>query len=119
MPRVYLTIAAPDFVWEARDGEVVVGRAEVLDGETAWICRIHVHPRHRGLGYASLLLRAVLAYFPDVTVGLAANVLPTGQPGLSRDELTAWYARHGFVSAPVAGDPYRMLRVPPVGSGTT
>ncbi|MFF2619713.1 GNAT family N-acetyltransferase [Kitasatospora sp. NPDC058046] len=102
----------PELVWELRTVDGVVGSAGALDGETIWISRIRIDPRHRGLGYATVLLKAVLAPFGDVPVGLAAAPLPADGSGLDRAELRAWYARHGFRPAPLWGDPDRMLRQP-------
>ncbi|MFJ9900542.1 hypothetical protein ACIQPR_45165 [Streptomyces sp. NPDC091280] len=115
MPVVHLTTSYPEYVWELHTPTDVVARAEALDGEIVRICRITVPLCHRGHGYASLLLRAVLDHFPDVTVGLAASP-PPAAPGLDRTALRAWYARHGFVPAPLRNDPHRMLRPPAPGS---
>ncbi|MFE2039701.1 GNAT family N-acetyltransferase [Streptomyces sp. NPDC059477] len=112
MSVVHLVASRPEFVWELRTSAGPVGHAEALDGESVWITRIIVQPSHRGHGYASLLLHAVLDYFPDTVVGLAACPLPTPEPGLDREELRAWYTHHGFVSAPLSNDPDRMLRPP-------
>lgn len=102
----------PELLWELRTPDGVLGSAEALDGETIWISRIRIAPHHRGHGYATVLLKAVLATFDDVPVGLAAAPLPDGGSGLDRTELRAWYARHGFRPAPLWGDPDRMLRPP-------
>ncbi|WP_240152210.1 GNAT family N-acetyltransferase [Streptomyces mobaraensis] len=112
MPVEQVVTRYPELAWELRTSDGVVGHAEALDGETAWLCRINVQPNYRGHGYASRLLHTVLAHFPDVIVGLAASPLPFAEPGLGRGELHAWYGRHGFVSAPLAGDPHRMIRMP-------
>ncbi|WP_159401689.1 GNAT family N-acetyltransferase [Streptomyces sp. NRRL F-5053] len=106
-----VTTSYPELVWELlNDG--VVGRVEALDGETVWITRINVQPGHRGRGYASILLRTVLASYPDTPIGLAAAPLPDESPALDRGALYAWYTRHGFVHMPMRGDPHRMLRLP-------
>ncbi|MFE0852109.1 GNAT family N-acetyltransferase [Streptomyces mutabilis] len=108
-----LSTRYPELNWELRMQAEVVGSAEALDGETMWISGIRIDPRHRGRGYASTLLKAVLASFDDVPVGLAAVPLPADGPGLDRAELRTWYARYGFCPAPLRGDPDRMLRQPP------
>ncbi|WP_146616602.1 GNAT family N-acetyltransferase [Kitasatospora sp. SolWspMP-SS2h] len=87
----------------------LIGVLEALDGETVWINKIHIDPRHRGRGHASALLTAVLAACDSVPVELAA-LPPTDGPGLGRTQLRDWYARHGFQHAPRPGDPDRMLR---------
>ncbi|MGX5184955.1 GNAT family N-acetyltransferase [Streptomyces avermitilis] len=110
MDIVQLSTRHPELIWELRTQDGVVGSAEALDGETLWISRIRIDPRHRGRGYATVLLRAVLASSDDVPVGLAAVPLPAGGSGLDRAALRTWYARHGFSPAPLRGDPDRMLR---------
>ncbi|MFD6471351.1 GNAT family N-acetyltransferase [Streptomyces goshikiensis] len=112
MPTVDLVSRYPELVWELRTSGAVVGRLEALDGETVWISSIVILPDKRGHGYASLLLDAVLAHFPDITIGLAANPLPSPKGGLDRGQLQAWYGRHGFAPAPMRGDPHRMIRLP-------
>lgn len=105
---IELTTNYPELTWtlHAPNGEPI-GRAEALDGETVWLNRISI-PVHRGHGYATILLKAVLGHFPDVTIGLAA-VPPSTSAGLNRAELQAWYERHGFQPAPQPGDPDRMI----------
>lgn len=117
MPVVKLTTNFPELAWELRISDEVVGRVEALDGETVWISRISVQPPHRGCGYGSLLLRAVLDHFPDTVIGLAASPVPGTEPGFDQSELSAWYTRYGFVPAPLRGDPHRMLRSRPSDSG--
>ncbi|MER5780219.1 GNAT family N-acetyltransferase [Streptomyces mobaraensis] len=108
--EIRLITGSPEYAWVLTIAAGEVGRAEASDGETIWISRIEVHHDHRGRGYGTLLLQAVVAHFPDVTLGLAAHPLPGDRPGPGQGELRAWYGRKGFVPAPMPGDPHRMVR---------
>lgn len=61
-----------------------------------WICGIDVPLSHRGQGYGSKVLKAVLEDADVEKVELRLYVWPMHNPTLSMRELMAWYRRHGF-----------------------
>ncbi|MFI8351276.1 GNAT family N-acetyltransferase [Streptomyces sp. NPDC085596] len=102
---------APRLVWELHTPSGQVGYLDALDIDPLWISHIGVDPRYRRCGHATRLLHAVLAHAPSLPIGLAAAPFPSWQePGLSHDDLCAWYMRHGFRPDPGPEDPYRMIR---------
>lgn len=58
------------------------------------ITRINVPFRFRGVGLASALLKQIIADADEARVDLSIGVNPSD--GLDREQLTAWYMRHGF-----------------------
>ncbi|MGX5185743.1 GNAT family N-acetyltransferase [Streptomyces avermitilis] len=92
---VHVSAEAPRLVWELHTRTERVGYLDALDSESLWISHIGVDPRYRHCGYATRLLRAVLAHAADLPVGLVAAPFPSWrEPGLSHDHLRAWYTRH-------------------------
>lgn len=64
---------------------------------------IWVAPAWRGQGIAHRILRRLLDAADDAEIGVTLYHEPFGEPGLQKDELEAFYGRHGFhrhVSAP-------------------
>ncbi|WP_372412354.1 GNAT family N-acetyltransferase [Streptomyces luteireticuli] len=114
MPLTRTITPYGEAIWELRtDHDETLGRAEALtDGDTILIARITVPRKHRGHGYATHLLNAVLTHFPDSPVEVVASPLTTRHPGLDQAALQAWYTRHGFTPTPRRGDPLLMLRPP-------
>ena len=84
-----------------------------------WILEISVHPSHRGRGYASALLAAVIAHYDGYAFGLScqpftADAWPENLPDavLRQDELVAWYERHGFQKTDDPDDDYWFMARP-------
>ncbi|MFJ6729387.1 GNAT family N-acetyltransferase [Streptomyces sp. NPDC091281] len=101
----------PHIEWEVRTPTEAAAYLKALDGDSVWISHIGVAPEYRGQGLANNLLSAVLAEYSTRVIGLAAAPFPSWrQQGLDHDDLQRWYRRHGFTSAPLPGDPYRMIR---------
>jgi predicted N-acetyltransferase YhbS len=73
------------------------------------ISRINTPMEFRGRGIGSRLLRRACADADAEGIELELVVSPSD--GLDRDELYAWYSRHGFVSVPEV-DKFFMVRKP-------
>ncbi|WP_326581636.1 GNAT family N-acetyltransferase (plasmid) [Actinacidiphila glaucinigra] len=102
------------------DGEDVAIADVQETGDAMWIHDIVVHPDYRGRGYGSALLRSVIARHGQGAIALSCEAVVTSFPGvrntagLTDDELTGWYGRHGFQPDPYAPDyEHRLLRLPP------
>ena len=66
-----------------------------FDLENTWLLtRINVPVKHRGHGYASNLLRRVLADADKEGANLVLEINPSD--GLSKEELERWFYRYGF-----------------------
>jgi GNAT superfamily N-acetyltransferase len=58
--------------------------------------RIKVSPELRGKGHATRALGWLCALADEHEVAITGIVRPFGVKGLNREQLTAWYRRHGF-----------------------
>lgn len=63
-------------------------------GEGLIITRINVPKKHRGKGYASVLLKECIADADETKTTLFLEI--QSSDGLSYEQLEAWYRRHGF-----------------------
>ncbi|MEU1372011.1 GNAT family N-acetyltransferase [Streptomyces sp. NPDC005803] len=102
------------------EGELLTGYVKVLDGDDEIdVSEIGVHPEHRRQGLASTLLKTVLADYPDAPIVASLQPFvaqmehwPFASPGLSLEELKAWFTRLGFQHAPNDIEYDRMRRLP-------
>ena len=62
------------------------------------ISRINVPSAHRGKGYGTRLLSMIINDADREHANLWLEVQPSD--GLTRKQLTSWYARHGFKDGP-------------------
>jgi len=76
------------------DGRLVIADVEELIGHGYAIRRINTPQELRGRGYASRVLRQIIADADREGVRLYLEPAATG--GLSQTQLVAWYRRHGF-----------------------
>ncbi|MEU9752214.1 GNAT family N-acetyltransferase [Streptomyces althioticus] len=72
-----------------------------------WLDEIAVDPAHRGRGHATRLLNAARAHDASTPLRLAARAFVPDRnawdaPGLTDEQLAAWYARHGARPTPTA-----------------
>jgi ribosomal protein S18 acetylase RimI-like enzyme len=77
---------------EARAVLDLIPPGELTPGYT--ISRINVPRQHRGHGYGTRLLSMAIADADSEHADLWLEVKPSD--GLTREQLIAWYARHGF-----------------------
>lgn len=73
--------------------------------DVLWLTNVWTHHEHRKKGYATSIIRAVLAEFGHVTLYL--RVSPYTDRPMSEAQLTAFYARFGFA---FDGSPGVMVR---------
>lgn len=74
---------------------------------------IWVAPDYRGQGIAHRILRRLVETADDVNCGMALYHEPFGEQGLQKDELEAFYNRHGFQRHETTpGGLYRFPRTP-------
>lgn len=66
-------------------------------GEGYLITRISVPEPWRGNGYGSQLLNEIITESDEKGIDLLLEVVPAINYRLDKDQLTAWYERHGFV----------------------
>lgn len=71
---------------------------------------IWVAPQYRGQGLAHDILRALVVAADDADLGIELYHDPFGEEGLRKDELEAFYNRHGFQRHDAA--PSGMVRFP-------
>lgn len=90
--------------YETRSIADLVRPGELTTGWT--ITRINVPENHRGKGNGTRLLEHILEDADKEAVTLWLEVSPSD--GLDREQLVAWYRRHGFTGQP--GD--YMTRLP-------
>lgn len=99
-------------VWlfgEASDPRYVLTEIRPFDGQ------IHISSiasTSRGKRHASAVLKQICALADHHGVVLDLAPEPFGEDGLDRDELEAWYRRHGFESEDEENDESTMQRPP-------
>jgi len=81
-----------------RLSDVNVAIADLCEyyGEGYLITRINVPAPWRGQGYGSQLLREITIESDVKGIDLLLEVIPAIDKRLDKDQLTAWYKRHGF-----------------------
>jgi GNAT superfamily N-acetyltransferase len=101
------------------DGDVLIGYAHAIErANEVWLAEIGVHPKHRGRGVGTVLLKAVIAENAGTQLALSAEPFTPdleGWPwkkGMPATTLAAWYGRHGFHAEPIEDTPHRMVRLP-------
>lgn len=92
---------------------IAFAQAEQCTG-SVWIMELAVHPENRGHGLATRLLTAVIDRLGGQDLELSASPFtPDWKPadqGLDREQLLAWYGRHGFQAAENPQESGHMLR---------
>jgi GNAT superfamily N-acetyltransferase len=96
----------------------LIAFVDIIDcGYELWITDIAVQPDYRSRGLASRLLNSVIHENSGSDIALACCAItmdlqewPKDAGGLPTEALAAWYARHGFRSAPIENAEDRMVR---------
>ncbi len=84
-----------------KDKHIVIGSVSV-DTRYAFSWEmesIHVHHNYQGLGFGSILIRAAIGYADNHQKNMELIVASGGR--MSNQQLTEWYARHGFELAAI------------------
>ena len=85
--------------------------AHIRDGIRE-VTKVHVPLHERRKGYADELLRQVCAEADKERIILALWPEPFGGGEMTREQLVAWYARHGFEA--IQPEPVLMARKPQI-----
>jgi len=66
-------------------------------GKGYLLTRVNVPAEFRGKGYATQLLKQVLAAADEAQITLLLEVAPGIGSSMTAEQLRAWYSRHGFL----------------------